>query len=266
MTAAEEPAASERATRRASPVRLPLDSVVTVAGLVLAWTAYTHLGGVQAFLLPAPDAVWFALVDGVSSGTIGPGLLFTIRSVVFGFMLGSLAGAALGFVLAAMPRVERWLEGPILFLQAAPKIALAPLFVIWFGLGIASKLVLVVSLVLFPVMVGTLLGIRSVDPRLRDLARVLRLGRWQRVRRIELPAALPEIFIGLRIGAVQALVGAVLGEWMSGSDGLGAVMTQASAAYETPLLFAAVLLVVALGTLLHVALGSAERRVMAWRS
>jgi NitT/TauT family transport system permease protein len=250
-------------TRRGLPP--VLDHGIGLLAILLAWQLYVTLGDVPEFLLPAPDRVGGAVVALAADGGLFLHLGFSLGNIVLGFVLGTLLGFAAGVALAASPRAERWLEGPILILQTAPKIALAPLFVIWFGLGVASKIALIVSLVAFPVLVGTLIGLRSLDPRLRDLARILDLTRWQRLRRIELPAALPDIFSGLRVGAVQAVVGAILGEWMSGSLGLGHLMTYASATYRTPLLFGAIALTVLLGLLVHLALEAAERRLLSWR-
>jgi NitT/TauT family transport system permease protein len=241
------------------------DHAIGLAALLLAWQAYVTLGEVPDYLLPSPERVGGALFDLAAQGGLALHLGFTLGNILLGFLLGALLGLAGGIALAASPRAERWLDGPILILQTAPKIALAPLFVIWFGLGVGSKLALIVSLVAFPVLVGTLIGLRSLDPRLADLARVLDLTAWQALRRIRLPAAMPEIFAGLRIGAVQAVVGAILGEWMSGRLGLGHLMTFASATYRTPLLFAAILLTVLLGLSVHLALEAVERRLLRWR-
>lgn len=243
-----------------------LEHLAGFLALVLAWQAYVTLAGVPPFLLPPPLAVGQAALDRAMEGSLFHDLAFTLGNIVAGFCAGAAAGFAAGLVLARLPTLERWLEGPIILLQTAPKIALAPLFVIWFGFGPASKIVLIVSLVFFPVMVATIVGLRGVAPALHDLARVLKLSPAQTLLRIELPMALPEIFVGLRIGAVQAVVGAILGEWMSGKLGLGHLMTFASATYKTPLLFAAVLLTVGVGILVHFALEALERRLMRWRT
>jgi NitT/TauT family transport system permease protein len=247
--------------KRISPL---IDHALGLGALLLAWQIYVAAAQVPAYLLPAPAAVGTAIVGLASSGALAVHVGHTLGNIVVGLGLGTLLGFAAGAVLARSVRLERWLEGPILILQTAPKIALAPLFVIWFGLGAASKIALIVSLTAFPVLVATLVGFRGVDPALRDLARVLELTPAQMRWRIELPAALPDIFVGFRIAAVQAVVGAVLGEWMSGKFGLGYLMTFASATYRTPLLFAAVVLTVALGLMLHLALAAAERRLIRW--
>lgn len=242
-----------------------VDHVAGIVAVVVAWQIYVTVSGAPAFLMPAPGAVGDALVGLTVSGDLWANLGFTLGNVVVGLLLGAAAGFGLGLILAKSPTLERWLDGPILILQTAPKIALAPLFVIWFGFGTTSKLVLIVSLVLFPLLVATMVGLRGVPAAMGELAGVLKLTPWQRLTRIELPMALPEIFIGLRIGAVQAVVGAILGEWMSGKIGLGFLMTFASATYKTPLLFATVLLTVLVGIAVHVGLESAERRLLRWK-
>jgi NitT/TauT family transport system permease protein len=245
--------------------RHALELLAALAAVALAWDVYVRVSGVPPYLLPAPGDVGRAILDLAASGQLAGHLRFTLGNLLGGLAIGVVLGGAAGVALARVPALERALGGPILFLQTAPKIALAPLFVIWFGLGATSKLVLVVSLVLFPVMIGMLAGLRGVDRRLIDLARLLRLTPWQRFRRIELPAALPELFVGLRVGAVQAVVGAILGEWMAGREGLGYLMTFATATYKTPLLFAAVVLTALLGIAVYQVVDIAERRLLAWR-
>jgi NitT/TauT family transport system permease protein len=241
-----------------------VETTLAIAAIVIVWDLYTRLFDVPNFLLPSPGSVWSALVE-AAAGQLFDHLLYTLSILTSGYAVGVLLGISSGLILAKSARIERWLSGPILFLQTAPKIALAPLFVIWFGLGIASKLILIVSLVFFPVLIATLVGVRSVDRRLHDLAQVLHLSVWQRFRRIEFPAALPEIFIGLRVGAVQAVVGAILAEWMAGKQGLGYLMTFATATYKTPLLFAAVIMTALLGIAVYQIIELLERRLLSWR-
>jgi NitT/TauT family transport system permease protein len=241
-----------------------VETTLAIAAIVIVWDLYTRFFDVPNFLLPSPGSVWSALVE-AAAGQLFDHLLYTLSILTSGYAVGVLLGISSGLILAKSARIERWLSGPILFLQTAPKIALAPLFVIWFGLGIASKLILIVSLVFFPVLIATLVGVRSVDRRLHDLAQVLHLSVWQRFRRIEFPAALPEIFIGLRVGAVQAVVGAILAEWMAGKQGLGYLMTFATATYKMPLLFAAVIMTALLGIAVYQIIELLERRLLSWR-
>lgn len=239
--------------------------VVSVVGLIVLWWAYVKVTAVPPYVLPPPGAVADEIWVLFASGRIWRHLGHTLGVLLTGFAIGSVLGVVLGCILAKAPRLERVVGPYLFFFQTAPKIALAPLFILWFGLGIASQLVLVVSLVFFPVMVGALLGMHSVATPFRDLAHILKLSPTQRLVRIELPSAVPEIFAGLKVASVQATIGAILAEWMSGDSGLGYLMVFASTTYRTPLLFAMVLLVSALGIVLYQSLAFFEKRLLSWR-
>jgi len=242
-----------------------IDYTLALAVLLAAWWFATGPMAMPNYLLPSPLRTWNALVTIALTGELWLHLGFTLQNIILGLVLGGVAGIALAYVMTRFRKLAMWFDGPLVILQTAPKIALAPLFVVWFGFGMLSKLILIFSLVFFPVFVGAVAGFRALDPKMKDLSRLLGLGTVQRFRQIELPSAMPEVFVGLKIGAVQALVGAVLAEWMSGKLGLGYIMTFASATYKTPLLFAAVLMTVALGLALHVALTILENRVLSWK-
>jgi len=241
------------------------DYTLALAVLLAAWWFATGPMGLPTYLLPSPLRTWNALVTIALTGELWLHLGFTLQNIVLGLILGCVAGIALAYAMTRFPKLAVWFDGPLVILQTAPKIALAPLFVVWFGFGVMSKIILIFSLVFFPVFIGAIAGFRSLDPKMKDLAKLLGLGTVQRFRQIELPSAMPEIFVGVKIGAVQALVGAVLAEWMAGKVGLGYLMTFASATYKTPLLFAAVLMTVVLGLLLHVVLTILENRLLSWK-
>ena len=233
--------------------------------LGFAWWFAAGPMGMPKYLLPSPQATFKALGGAMADGSLWGHLGFTVKNLLIGLFIGALAGIAAAWGLFKAPKVAAFLEGPLVVFQAAPKIALAPLFVVWFGLGLSAKLVLIVSLVFFPILVGALAGFRGIDSRYADIAKLLRLTPWQRFWQIEVMAALPAIFVGLKIGAVQALVGAVLAEWISGAQGLGYLMTFAAATYKAPLLFGAVLLTSLLGIALHALLTLFETRFLAWK-
>lgn len=239
--------------------------VVTPVVLIGLWWGYVTLFKVPPFILPPPQVVGSELLRLFVGGTIWRHLGHTLGIIVAGFALGSMGGLLLGIVLARLPGLERMIAPYLLFIQTAPKIALAPLFILWFGLGIASKIVLVVSLVFFPVMIGTVLGLRSVSPSMLELSRILHLSQRQRFLRIELPAAVPEIFSGLKVGAVQATIGAILAEWLSGGTGLGYLMVFAGTTYKAPLLFAMVIVTALLGIAIYQALAQCEKWLLSWR-
>lgn len=238
---------------------------ITPAVLIGLWWGYVTLFKVPPFILPPPQVVGSELVRLFAGGTIWPHLGHTLGIILAGFVLGAAGGLLLGIVLARLPGLERMIAPYLLFIQTAPKIALAPLFILWFGLGIASKIVLVVSLVFFPVMIGTVLGLRSVSPAMLELSRILHLSQRQRFVRIELPAAVPEIFSGLKVGAVQATIGAILAEWLSGGTGLGYLMVFAGTTYKAPLLFAMVIVTALLGIAVYQALAQCEKWLLSWR-
>ena len=239
--------------------------VLTPLFLIGAWWAYVAVSGVPPFVLPPPAAVfaelWILFVD----GRIWPHLAHTVGVIVAGLAIGAASGLVLGIILAKWRRVERVVGPYLFFFQTAPKIALAPLFILWFGLGLTSKIILTVSLVFFPVMVGTILGLRSVPANLHALCAILKLRPLDKLMRIELPAAVPEIFAGLKVAAVQATIGAILAEWLSGGTGLGYLMVFAGTTYKTALLFAMVLTTSLLGIAIYRLLQAAENRLLSWQ-
>lgn len=232
--------------------------------LVAIWWYVSGPYGMPPYLLPSPGSVVATLWDLLVSGELLPHLGYTVQNILIGLAVGTVFGVVLAYAFFKAPVLSDYLEGPLVVLQTAPKIALAPLIIIWFGLGLTAKIVLIFSLVFFPVFAGALAGLRSIDSRLHDMARLMNLTRRQRFFQIDVPAALPGIFVGIKIGAIQALVGAILAEWMSGANGLGYMMTFATATYKTPMLFGAVLLTAALGLAMHAILNEIESRFLAW--
>lgn len=234
-------------------------------GFLLAlWWYASGPYGMPQYLLPSPQSVGATLWEMLMDGELVPHLLFTIQNIVLGLGVGTVFGVVLAYLFYKVPVLSDTLEGPLVVLQTAPKIALAPLIIIWFGLGLTAKIVLVFSLVFFPVFAGALSGFRSIDSRLHDMSMLLNLTPFQRFSHIDLPASLPGIFVGLKVGAVQALVGAILAEWMAGDQGLGYLMTFATATYKTSMLFGAVLLTALLGILMHAVLNAIEARLLSW--
>ena len=234
--------------------------------LAVAWWYASGPMGMPHYLLPSPESVLATLWDLLTSGQLLPHVAFTVQNILLGLLVGSVFGVALAYLLYKTPALCDVLEGPLVVLQTAPKIALAPLIIIWFGLGLTAKIVLIFSLVFFPVFAGALAGLRAIDSRLQDLADLLRLSPMQRFLRIDLPASLPGIFVGLKIAAIQALVGAILAEWMSGAQGLGYMMTFATATYKTSMLFGAVLLTALFGMAMHAILNEVESRFLSWNA
>ena len=186
----------------------------------------------------------------------------TTGAVVAGFVLGSLLGMVVGYLLGMSPTAELVLSPYILALQIAPKVAFAPLFVLWFGYTVYPKILVAILIVFFPVLVNVLSAIRTVDPDMKNLARSFKAGRLQIFRLIEFPAALPPLFSGLRIGATLAVIGVVVGEMVGGNSGLGYLLVFGEGSGNTSMVFVAIILLTVIGIAAYVAVVLVERRVL----
>lgn len=245
-------------------VRVWLEQCVLWALVVLIWQVYVVKAIVPAFMLPPPLAVWDRLKQTLADGSLLHHTGVTLTEIVVGFLVGTLLGVLFGLVLAWLPTLHQALAPYIQLAQAAPKIALAPLFIIWFGLGFLPKLVLIVSMVFFPVMVGVQLGVNSISRDVRHLSRILRLSPLQRLIHIELPSSLPDMIAGMKVGIVQAVIAAIVAEWMSGKAGLGYLLVYSGATYDTALMLAGIVVTTVLGLLLYKVIEAAESKLLAW--
>jgi NitT/TauT family transport system permease protein len=188
-----------------------------------------------------------------------------LSEVLAGLFLGVLAAAVLGYWIAKSPSVERLLSPYIVASQAIPIVAIAPLLVIWFGPGRLSKVLISALIVFFPVLVNTVVGVRSVPQDLRQLMRSLRASRRQVFTKLEVPAALPVLLGGLKIGATLSVIGAVVGEFVGADEGLGFLVSIGRGLYDTPLVFVAVFLLIAMALALYGLVAWLERR-LTWRT
>ena len=254
----------------ASPVRrafgqaLPI--LVSLAAFLLLWQLVVWVSGLRSFILPGPYTVAERFVRAWAEGTIWPHLQQTLIEVLLGFVLGASVALAVGVLLARSRLAERLLSPYLVAAQATPVLALAPLIVLWFGNGLASKLVITTLIVFFPVAIATMVGIRGVDPRLLEMARSFRASGWEVVRRIEIPAALPSILGGMRVGITLAVIGAIVGEWAGGEKGLGVLINIARGSlFDIPLMFAALVTLALLGVTLYLVMVIIERRLVGER-
>lgn len=234
--------------------------MAALAGLAI-WQAAVWLTGAPPFILPSPARVAEALWDGRAL-IAGHGLT-TLAEVLAGLLLGAALGAATAVHLTLSPAARRVMLPALVFSQAVPVFALAPILTLWLGYGLWSKIVMTVLIIYFPIASAFFDGLRRTDPALLDLARVMGASRWTTLLRLRLPAALPDLASGLRLAAVYAPIGAVIGEWVGASGGLGYLMLLANGRAKTDLMFAA-LIVLALGAvLLYSAFGWLGRRLEA---
>jgi NitT/TauT family transport system permease protein len=232
---------------------------------VIAWEALARLSRLPAFILPPPARVWGRLGDVLGDGTLWRHTQATLVEVLAGLALGMAVAAALGYLVAKSPALERALTPYIVASQSIPVVAIAPLLVIWLGPGLPSKVVVCALIVFFPMLINTVVGLRSVAPELRDLMRALEAGRWQTFVKLEAPAALPVLLGGLKIGATLAVIGAVVGELVGADRGLGFLINLGRGQYDTALVFVAVGALVALAMSLYGAVSLAEHVFLKWK-
>jgi len=232
---------------------------------VLIWDLLTRLGSFPAFILPSPGHVWEKFLQVASNGTLVRHSLYTLVEVIAGLALGVTVATLLGYLLAKSPVVERLISPYIVASQAVPIVAIAPLMVIWFGPGIASKVLICSLIVFFPVLINTIVGVRSVPEDLRDLMRSINATRWQNIKMLEIPGALPIFLGGLRIGATLAVIGAVVGEFIGADRGLGFLINRARGQYDTALVFVAVLALVVLALSLYGVVTGLGSRLISWQ-
>jgi NitT/TauT family transport system permease protein len=238
---------------------------VVLAGVVfvIAWQAIVIVGDYPTFILPGPAVVAERFVRAWADGTMVPHAVMTLTEIALGLAIGGTAGVLTGILLARSRLAARMLSPYIVAAQATPILALAPLVALWFGTGLEGRLFICSLICFFPIAVGTMVGIRSVDAGLRELGRSLRATRWQMLSRIEVPSALPQILGGLRIGVTLAVVGAIVAEWAGGDRGLGVLINLARGSlFDIPLMFATLLTIAGIGLALYLAVVAIERRLV----
>ena len=235
-----------------------------VLALVALWAAYVRAFEVSPLILPSPASVGTAMIELLASPKTWGHVWTTLYETVAGFAIAVVVGIALGAALGKTAWLERTLNPLIVGLQVMPKIALVPLFVVWFGFGPTSKVVMAAVLAFFPVMTNTIIGIKSVERGHRDVMTSLNAGRWQHLRELDLPASLPFILTGMEVGIVLAIIGAIVGEYLGGSSGLGYLAVAALNAFDVPSMFAVIILLTVLGFLLYSAVVLLRRFVTPW--
>jgi NitT/TauT family transport system permease protein len=234
-------------------------------GLVLlAWWFVAWREFVPNYLVPTPGQVWNTMVD--QWAFLLENSYVTLYETVIGFVLASLLGIGTAILIAYSPTMEKTLYPIVLFAQVIPKIAIAPLLVVWFGLGLAPKIILAVLIAFFPVVVSGVAGLRSTDPELLDLSATMGASPWQTFRKIRFPNALPHLMAGEKVAVTLAVVGAVVGEFVGASEGLGYVLLLANGNLDAPLLFADLILMSIIGILLFIVIEAAEALLIPWHA
>jgi NitT/TauT family transport system permease protein len=239
-----------------------LASLAVLAVFLAAWEWLPGAFGIPAFVLPPASQVWKEFLRMLTTDRVLWHSGITSLEVLVGFFLGSVLGMIIGYVLGVSPRAEVVLSPYILALQIAPKVAFAPLFVMWLGYTVYPKILVAILIVFFPVMVNVLTSMRTVDPDMVNLARAFSASRWQIFRMIEYPSSLPPLFSGLRIGATLAVIGVVVGELVGGNLGLGYLLVMGGGQGNTAMVFVSILLLTLIGIVAYGAVILVERRVL----
>ena len=230
--------------------------------ILVAWELAATGLKLSTLVLPPPSLVMAALHQGFVSGYLGPHVLQTLLEVVLGFGLGSLLGFLGGVALGEWPSARRVLMPYLVVSQVVPKLALAPLLIVWLGFGATPTVVITALICFFPLLENTLTALQHVAPQRLELFRMLRASRWQTIWRLKVPDGKPAILAGLRVAVVLAWVGAVVGEFIGASRGLGALIIAAQGSMDTPLMFAVLVVITVLGWASYQAMVVLERSLL----
>jgi NitT/TauT family transport system permease protein len=250
---------------RANSTLVRRGTILSLAVLVVflaAWQWGPGLLGIPPFIIPPLSMVYQEFLRMLAVSALMTHTGITAAEVIAGFVLGSLLGAFFGYILGMSPTAEFALSPYILALQIAPKVAFAPLFILWMGFTVYPKILVAILIVFFPVMVNVLSAVRTVDPDLINLARAFKATRAQIFWKIEFPASLPPLFAGLRIASTLAVVGVVVGELVGGNMGLGYLLSFGEGQANTAMVFVAILMLTLVGGIAYLAVILIEQRVL----
>jgi NitT/TauT family transport system permease protein len=246
-----------------------VQAVLLLAAILGLWEAGVRLSGVSRQLLPPVSDIAVALWNGFNTAPMAKDgywyhSAITLSEIFLGFVVGSVVGLAIGIVVSQVPRLEALASPYIAALQSVPKVALAPIIVVWLGFGISSKVMIICLLTFFPVLVTSIAGFKAVDADRIDLLRSLSATRWQIFRYTKFPSALPYIFAGLNMAAAFSVVGAVVGEFVGAQAGLGVLILQSEAQADSAGSFAVMVVLSVIGIALTAALRKVQQRVLHW--
>jgi NitT/TauT family transport system permease protein len=265
-------AASRQLTRNGSRVSLPRQQgfprwsalPASLLLVLLFWQVLVSISDYPAFILPGPALVLERWLATAASGLLWTHTAATLSAALGGFLLALAAALMIGYTLASIPWLERVLAPMLAASQAIPIIAVAPLIILWSGPGLRSKILVAALITFFPMLMSTIAALRSVPRELREMARISGANRWQVLRFVEFPLALPVAFSGLRAGLALATTGAVVGEFVAGRAGLGALINIARGLFDTPLIFVALVTLAGLTLLFYLGSIVLERTLVRW--
>jgi NitT/TauT family transport system permease protein len=238
--------------------------LATIVITLVVWEGLVYFLRVRPFIVPAPSAILREFIS--APKYLLSNALYTLTSTVIGFGMAVILGVALAIGIVHSVVLERTLHTYLVILNSVPKVALAPLFVLWLGVGIAPKIAVAVMIAIFSIVIDTVLGLRSIDPDILNLAKASRSSSLRVLLKIRLPNALPSMFAGMKVGVSFALVGAIVGEFVAGEVGLGSVILQSQGSFDTARAFAAIMLLAVMGTVLFYIVEMAEQWLLPWHT
>lgn len=233
--------------------------------LIGLWEFGVRVGWIDPYFTSQPSEIVKRLVEWAENGSLAQHVPITILEAFLGFTLGTLAGGIAGFVFGWFSKVADLLDPFIVAIYSLPKVALAPLFILWFGIGIETKIILTAVIVFFLVFFNTYAGVRDTSRELIDIIRLMGAGTGQILWRVVLPSALTVIFVGLRVSVPYALIGAVVGEMMASNRGIGFLLTYSTGQFDTAGAFAALLILVIISTAFNGVIVASEKYLLRWK-
>jgi NitT/TauT family transport system permease protein len=246
----------------ASRIAYYVPAILVVLGLFVLWQVGVVALGVKEYILPTPIAALKTLTQANYQWTSN--FLATLYAVLGAFALSAVLGVLLAVVIVWNDMLMRTVVPVLVLFNTLPKIALAPLFVIWLGYGVWPNIVIGTTIAFFPMVVNTAVGLASAEPEMLDLVRTLKASRWQVLRKIRFPHAVPYIFVGLKLNATMSVTGAIVGEFVASERGLGSLIVTGGVTMQTPSIFASLLLISAMGLALYGVVVAVERIVAPW--
>ena len=255
-----------RAANKTPKSFMVLWQILLGVAMLAAWQALVNTGKLDKFFFSRPSDIAGRIVQWVRTGSIWPHLAVTLEEAALAFVVGASLGVALGFGLARAPRLSALLDPYIKVLNALPRVVLAPIFLLWFGLGIWSKVALGVTVVFFIVFFNTHQGVRDVDPVMVNNARMLGASEWQLARHVLFPSALTWVFSSLNISIGFAMIAVVVGEYLGAARGVGYLISQAEGTFDTTGVFAGMAVLSAAVLLVGWGVGRLERWLLRWKS
>jgi ABC-type nitrate/sulfonate/bicarbonate transport system permease component len=239
---------------------IPAFALFSIACL---WEGAVNVTGYPEYLLPAPSAILYRVLS--DWPILVKHSMVTLTEIAIGFLVGGFCGVLLAVLITHNRFAERVVMPLALLLQTTPKLAIAPLFLIWFGYGMLPKVIMTILMCVFPVLINTAAGLRSVDSRIIELLSILKATRWQILTKVRFPTALPHFFVGLKISITLAVIGAIVGEWVGASAGLGHLILAANSQLDTVLVFAAVTAITLLGMVMYFVVYIVEHWCIHWQ-